>query len=45
VREVKQGLECGIALDGFDAIEVGDIIEFYEYESVRESISPVSNGD
>lgn len=29
VREVKQGLECGLALEGFDDIQVGDIIETY----------------
>jgi translation initiation factor IF-2 len=31
VKEVKQGLECGIRLDNFDFAE-GDIIEFYDIE-------------
>ncbi|RMD94748.1 MAG: translation initiation factor IF-2 [Calditrichaeota bacterium] len=29
VREVAAGFECGIALEGFDDIKVGDIIETY----------------
>jgi translation initiation factor IF-2 len=37
-REVKQGLECGVAVDGFEGIEPGDTLEFYEYEQVRESL-------
>ncbi|MBM4397756.1 MAG: hypothetical protein FJ087_18965, partial [Deltaproteobacteria bacterium] len=44
VREVKQGFECGIALEGFEGLEVGDILEFFEFESVRESLAPVSDG-
>ncbi len=39
VREVKQGLECGVAIEGFENVEVGDRLEFYEFETVRESIS------
>ncbi len=38
VREVKQGLECGVAVEGFENVEVGDRLEFYEFETVRESI-------
>jgi len=29
VREVKQGSECGIGVDGFESFRTGDIIEFY----------------
>jgi len=32
VREVQNGFECGISLDGFDAIQEGDIFEFYHKE-------------
>ncbi|HNU68713.1 MAG TPA: hypothetical protein PKG82_06130 [Myxococcota bacterium] len=38
-REVKSGLECGIGVDGFEDIAQGDILEFYEFEEVRETIS------
>ncbi len=32
VHEVKNGLDCGIALDGFDDLKEGDILEFYTRE-------------
>ena len=32
VREVKQGLECGIKLDNFTDFDVGDIIQVYDIE-------------
>ena len=38
VREVAQGFECGIALEGFDAFEVGDTIEVYELEQIRQTL-------
>lgn len=30
VKEVKKGFECGILLEGYNAIEVGDILQAYE---------------
>jgi translation initiation factor IF-2 len=42
VKDVKQGFECGIGIEGYEALEAGDMLEFYEYETVRESIEPVS---
>ena len=35
VREVREGFECGVSLEGFRDFEEGDIIEFYRKE--RES--------
>jgi len=32
VREVQTGFECGIALDGFNDVKVGDVIEAYEIQ-------------
>ncbi len=34
VHEVKNGLDCGISLDGFDALKEGDILEFYTREKI-----------
>jgi translation initiation factor IF-2 len=34
VSEVKQGFECGIGLDRYQDIKVGDIIEAYQVEKV-----------
>ncbi len=38
VREVLQGYECGIGLDGYDDVKVDDIIETFITEEVRPSI-------
>ncbi len=35
VKEVEQGFECGISLDGFNNIEVGDIIEGFQIIEIR----------
>jgi translation initiation factor IF-2 len=32
---VLAGFECGIALEGFNGFEVGDIVECYEMREVR----------
>jgi len=35
VREVREGFECGVGLEGFHDFEEGDIIELYEKELER----------
>ncbi len=35
VREVRAGFECGVGLEGFDSIKVGDIIEFIVKQKVE----------
>ena len=35
VREVRNGLECGIRLDNFEDFEVGDSIEVFELTEIR----------
>jgi len=37
-REVKAGLECGITIKNFNDIKVGDFIEAYEIEEVRQTL-------
>jgi len=32
VREVQNNLECGVTLEGFDAFEEGDVLEFFHRE-------------
>jgi translation initiation factor IF-2 len=39
VREVASGYECGIGIDGFNDIRVGDIIESYVQELVERKVS------
>ena len=34
VREVANGLECGIGIENYNDVKVGDEIEFFEVEEV-----------
>ncbi|MCP4330487.1 MAG: translation initiation factor IF-2 [Alphaproteobacteria bacterium] len=38
VREVKEGFECGLALENYQDIKEGDIIECYEVEEVAREL-------
>ena len=35
VKEVKEGYECGITIDNYNDIKVGDILEAYEIVEVK----------
>jgi translation initiation factor IF-2 len=35
VREVQEGFECGILLDGFNDVKEGDVLEVYEVREVE----------
>ncbi len=38
VREVQSSYECGIGLDKFNDIKVGDVVETFELEEVRRTL-------
>jgi len=38
VNEVRAGLECGIRIEGFSEIQVGDIVECYTIEKVAQKL-------
>ncbi|MFL5579638.1 MAG: translation initiation factor IF-2, partial [Gemmatimonadaceae bacterium] len=38
VREVKEGFECGIGIENFNDIKVGDVIENYRKEEVQRTL-------
>jgi translation initiation factor IF-2 len=38
VREVKEGFDCGISLEGYEEFKEGDIIEAYEIEQVKQTL-------
>jgi translation initiation factor IF-2 len=38
VKEVGEGFECGITIANFDAVQVGDIIEVYDIESIARKL-------
>jgi translation initiation factor IF-2 len=37
-REVREGLECGIRLDGFDDIKEGDIFQAFKVEEIKRTL-------
>jgi translation initiation factor IF-2 len=39
VKEVKFGFECGVTIDNFNDIEVGDSIETYEIIEVKQTLA------
>ncbi len=39
MKEVKAGLECGISIDNFNDIKVGDIIEGFEIIEIKQKLS------
>jgi translation initiation factor IF-2 len=43
-REVQTGYECGIGLDNFSDVKVGDVIEAYEMEQVVRRLSTPARG-
>jgi len=38
VKEVEEGLECGIVLEGFQDVKVGDVIEAFETKKVEKTL-------
>jgi translation initiation factor IF-2 len=44
VKEVKEGYECGIGIENFNDIKVGDVIELYRTESVARTLEPAKAG-
>jgi translation initiation factor IF-2 len=42
VKEVKEGYECGIGVENFNDIKVGDVIELYRTESVARTLQSAS---
>ena len=40
VREVREGFECGIGIENFNDIKVGDVIECYRQEQIARTLAP-----
>lgn len=38
VKEVKENMECGLAIKNFNDIKVGDIVEAYEITEVKQTL-------
>jgi translation initiation factor IF-2 len=39
VKEVEKGFECGIGIENFNEFQPGDVIEAYELETIRPSLT------
>ena len=44
VREVREGLECGIGIENFNDLKVGDRIESFKMEEVKRTLQPAAGG-
>src|SRR5262245_50656762 len=42
VREVASGYECGMSLEGYHDVKVGDVIEAHEVEEVARRLAPAA---
>ena len=42
VKEVREGFECGIGVENFNDIKVGDVIECYRTEQVARTLGPAT---
>ena len=38
VQEVEEGLECGVVLEGFQDVKVGDVLEVFETKQVEQTL-------
>ena len=39
MKDCGQGLECGIGIENFNDVKLGDIIESYEVEEIRPQLA------
>jgi translation initiation factor IF-2 len=44
VKEVREGFECGIGIENFNDIKVGDVIECYSVEEIARTLSGSAEG-
>jgi translation initiation factor IF-2 len=44
VREVREGLECGIGIENFNDLKVGDRIESFRMEEIKRTLAPTASG-
>jgi translation initiation factor IF-2 len=42
VREVREGLECGIGIENFNDLKAGDRIESYRMEEIKRTLAPAA---
>jgi translation initiation factor IF-2 len=45
VRDVREGLECGIGIENFNDLKVGDRIESFRMEEIKRTLAPAAGGE
>jgi translation initiation factor IF-2 len=45
VREVREGLECGIGIENFNDLKVGDRIESFRMEEIKRTLAPAAGSE
>ena len=43
VREVREGLECGIGVENYNDLKVGDRIEAFKMEEIKRTLAPAGS--
>jgi translation initiation factor IF-2 len=44
VKEVKEGMECGIGIENFNDLKVGDVIESFRMEEIKRTLARSTSG-
>ena len=44
VKEVREGLECGIGIENFNDLKAGDRIESFRMEEIKRTLAPAASG-
>ncbi|HTO73180.1 MAG TPA: EF-Tu/IF-2/RF-3 family GTPase, partial [Gemmatimonadales bacterium] len=39
VKEVREGLECGIGVENYNDLKVGDVIEAFRMEAIKRTLA------
>ncbi len=42
VKEVQSGYECGVSIENFNDVKIGDVIEMYEIEEIAASLDDLN---
>jgi translation initiation factor IF-2 len=44
IKEAREGFECGIRIEGYDDVKVGDVIETFQIEKIARTLASSQGG-
>jgi translation initiation factor IF-2 len=44
IKEAREGFECGIRIEGYDDVKVGDVIETFQIEKIARTLGSSQGG-